>query len=211
MKWIYYIVVFFAFTFIFSSVFFVSHVLAEEKKDERVSYSKHEIKMDVPLISDPYLKQVVTKKLDGFKNEFLKSIQGEQTEFTSTFFVTSKTYSYQNYFSIAFFLESYTGGAHPNHDIWTIVFDKEKKEVVFLHSILEENPKFLSSTSSFVRSSLLFHPGVVDTAWMMEGTRAESVNFERFLFTEEGILFYFIPYQIAPYSSGTFEVLMPYY
>lgn len=213
MKWIYYIVVFFVFVFTFSCLFCVHQVLAEEKKEEAIFYPKHEIHMDVPTISDPLLKQLVMKKLNSFKNEFLKSICGvaDQKDFTYTFFVTSKIITYQNYVSLAFFIETYTGGAHPNHDIWTIVYDKNQKQVVSFDVQFQKNPSFLSFVSTSVRGDFFFSPHIFNTLWMMEGTQPKKENFERFLFTEKGILFYFIPYQIAPYSSGTFEAIVPYF
>lgn len=34
-------------------------------------------------------------------------------------------------------------GAHPNHEMWTIVYDKEKREVITLDDLIKENKNTL--------------------------------------------------------------------
>ena len=212
MKWIYYIVVFFVGIFICSSLFFVHQVIALERNVSPVVYHKHEIHMDIPSNMDISLKKIVLSELDKRKLSFLNNISNVsvQDNLTYTFYVSSKTFFYEHYVSYAFFIETYTGGAHPNHDIWTVVYDTSKKEIVDIFDILSNNPNALISFSRSVRSDLFVHPSIVNVTWMMEGTKSIPSNYERFIFTKEGILFYFIPYSIAPYSSGTIEVVVPY-
>lgn len=43
-----------------------------------------------------------------------------------------------------------------------------------------------------------------------EGTRPKKENFINFAFTKDGILLFYPYYQIAPYSEGEFNVIIPY-
>ena len=45
---------------------------------------------------------------------------------------------------------------------------------------------------------------------MYEGTKPIKDNFKNFVFTKDGILLLFNYYQVAPYSQGEFQIIVPY-
>ena len=68
--------------------------------------------------------------------------------------------------------------------------------------LVKENPDFLTQVANDTQSSFLIDPRITNITWMMEGTKGKKENYQNFIFTENGIIFYFSPYQIAPYSTG---------
>lgn len=151
----------------------------------------------------------VGEYIDSFKTTISKTEKINNQYYTLDIFYDS--YSYQNYLSYVFYIETYTGGAHPDHDIWTITYDKEKEKIVTVEDMIATNPKFLEIVSKFTQDELLKNPKVVDTNMLMEGTKPIESNFSRFVFSSDGLLFFFPHYQVAPYSSGSFMVNVPYY
>lgn len=43
-----------------------------------------------------------------------------------------------------------------------------------------------------------------------DGTKPINNNFKNFAFSEDGLIIFFEQYQVAPYSFGNFEVIIPY-
>ena len=78
------------------------------------------------------------------------------------------------------------------------------------------NDKFIDSVynldkiSKYARSNLIKDKRIVNTGMLFEGTKPTNDNFKNFVFTENGYLFYFKRYQIAPYSSGDISLVIPY-
>ena len=64
--------------------------------------------------------EVVQNHIIEFMNFAKEPIQ---ENFTYTFDISHDEYTYQDYLSIVFYISSYTGGAHPSHQIYSIVYD----------------------------------------------------------------------------------------
>ena len=45
---------------------------------------------------------------------------------------------------------------------------------------------------------------------ILDGTLPKKENFSNFAFTDNGLLVFFNRYQIAPYSYGSFNIIIPY-
>ncbi len=189
MKWKYYIVVFFCLGLLFFTFFSLNCELAKAQEVEIKKYHKHKI----------------YNKVTEVKNNFLEKLNdvNVQKDLNYTLYLTNEIYSYKNYCSVVLFYEEYTGGAHPNANIWTIVYDTNKHNIVNLEELIS-----LEKVSFQVRQNLIINPRIVNTLWMMEGTTSKEEYFLNYVMTDKGIIFYFPPYQVAPYSSGTFEVLV---
>lgn len=110
----------------------------------------------------------------------------------------------KNYITYILYTTFYTGGAHPNTKIETFTYFGDLKLTIQDLFTLEQL-KFLSQ---FIARELMGKKGSIPD--MVEiGTKADYSNFENFYYTEEGIVFLFSPYQVAPYSSGIIDVLVP--
>jgi len=212
MKWIYYIVVFFLILLVFNLPLIIYKKVEEEKQEKVFMEHKHEIHIDTLDIENDYLNSLVKNKVKEIKENFLNEIKDtkEQKEFTYTLDIQSELFFFKDYISCVLFIEDYKGGAHPNHFIYTIVIDKKQNKIITLEDIIEKNPSFLTTVSKIVRSELVYNPKIVDTEMMFEGTRPIKENYSKFVLTESGFLLYFPPYQVAPYRSGTFIVLVEY-
>ena len=200
----------------------------QEKKLEYTSKKQYKIKAYYPDIKYPLLDKVITDKInqsvdnsvfnesvsvtlqniDEFKDNVI-DVPVKQNQYY-TFYLLYDMYSYQDFISYVFSIETYTGGAHPNHDIFTVTYDKSTDKIVTIADLVETNPNFLDTASNTAREELINNPGIVDINMLNSGTTAEVDNFSRFAFSSDGIVFFFTQYQIAPYSSGTFEITVPY-
>ena len=68
----------------------------------------------------------------------------------------------------------------------------------------------LNIFSKISRNELMHNKDIVDISMLMEGTMPNILNYSNFVFSNDGIIIYFSYYQVAPYSSGMFEVLINY-
>ena len=59
-------------------------------------------------------------------------------------------------------------------------------------------------------NELMHNKDIVDISMLMEGTMPNTLNYSNFVFSNDGIIIYFSYYQVAPYSSGMFNVLINY-
>ena len=211
MKWIYYIVFFLLLSIFFTFFVFIQNGIAKEKCGlEQSTYHLHKINMDIPHISDPVLKQAIDNYLNNYKSAFLNSIKDVniQKDMMYTLDVEFDKYSFSKYDSYVFYLSVFTGGAHPIPSLWTINYDKELKKIITIDDYINKDKNFLNNVSKSVRGDLLLNPNAVNANMIYYGTEPIKENFENFVITKDGLIFFFAPYQVAPYSSG---VLMAKY
>ena len=133
-----------------------------------------------------------------------------QENFTYTLDVSHDEYSYQDYLSVVFYVSFYTGGAHPEHRISSFVYDISSDKIITIHDLVREKENLLSILSTESRKILSQNPAIHDQELLFTGTSPETSNFQTFVFTSRGIMIYFSEYQIAPYSSGAFKIVIPY-
>ncbi len=150
---------------------------------------------------------LIQKQIYTFMNFAKEPIQ---ENFTYTLDISHDEYSYQDYLSFVFYVSSYTGGAHPMHSIFSLVYDVSENKMITMADLVREKESLLSILSFESRKVLARNPNIVDSAMMMEGTAPLLKNFSIFAFAPTGIMIFFPEYNIAPYSSGAFKVVVPY-
>ena len=172
----------------------------------------YELKIDVPTTSYAKLNDYINNKVNFYVSMFEDSFNTQSDEMSNFYslIIYYKEYVYEDYLSYVFWVESFVGGAHPDHDIWTTVYDKNNDMIIDINYLVNLDEGILEKFSLFSRDSLVYNKKIVDTAMMMEGTLPRLENFSRFVFTKDGVLLYFPRYQVAPYSSGEFIVSIPY-
>lgn len=172
----------------------------------------YELKIDVPTTSYVKLNDCINNKVNFYVSMFEDSFNTQSDEMSNFYslIIYYKEYVYEDYLSYVFWVESFVGGAHPDHDIWTTVYDKNNDMIIDINYLVKLDEGILEKFSLFSRDSLVYNKKIVDTAMMMEGTLPRLENFSRFVFTKDGVLLYFPRYQVAPYSSGEFTVSIPY-
>lgn len=205
MKWIYYFVFFLFISFFISFFCFIQKGIAKEQQIFKPDiYHLHRIKVGVPNASNLEVKEKVEEFVLKEKQSFLQMLKNNtiQNEIVYTLDISYENYSSSYYESYVFFLTVYTGGAHSNTTIWTINYDCEKREFITIDTFLKEDKNFLQKISRSIRGDLLVSPKITNTLMLIEGTKAIKENFENFVICDQKLIFYFEPYQVAPYSSG---------
>ena len=109
-----------------------------------------------------------------------------------------------------FDVESYTGGAHPNMDIFTKTFDLKTGKELTLAEIFKPDSNYLSAVSKASIAQLKAKMQDPDPKWIERGAGSSAENYSRFILKEKEIVFYFNAYQVAPYSQGPQEAALPY-
>ncbi len=184
---------------------------APEKKmiEEKHPY---QLRVYYPITNYPTLNQAIDTKIQShirdFKDEALNS--GVQLNQTYSLDILYQKYQKEPYISYLFTVFQDTGGAHPISFYDSITYNTETNQVVTIEDFIKENPNFLDIVSENTREQLSKNKKIVSYDQMIQGTSPEVENFSQFAVTENGYLFFFSPYQVAPYSSGKFQVLLPY-
>lgn len=190
-------------------------VVKEEKENIiKIRNHKYEINIIYPITDYALLNREIINILDNYRKEFYNTLKYTTENSYYTLYINYKGYTYQNYLSFIFYMEAYTGGAHPNHLITTINFDKSTNEIITIDSLIKDNHNILNTMSHLSRKSLskikIFNDPNI-RSMMLEGTTPTKNNFKNIVFNSNGLLILFERYQIAPYAYGQYSVIIPYY
>ncbi len=109
---------------------------------------------------------------------------------------------------------TYKGGTHPEHSNVSANYDLINGDVLTLAGILQVDAdtgdfcKLVLDELALLKDKLFLYPdyeNMVNRRFAIDPTQDED-----FYFTPTGLCFYFAPYEIAPYSSGTITIEIPY-
>ena len=191
---------------------YTSYTNNNENKIELSYKDDYKIKVYYPDTKYLKLDNTIDKKIGEIVSEFKNELTLNQVipNFVSDLIITYDKYSYKDYLSYVFFIEYFTGGAHPNHEIWTITYDTKSDKIITIDDLINNNSNLLTKLSEYTRNELLHNPGITDVQMLIDGTKPEKDNFSNFAFSDDGYLVFFQYYQVAPYSSGSFVVKIPY-
>lgn len=110
--------------------------------------------------------------------------------------------------SIVFYHYEFTGGAHGNTYLQTMTFDLAAETELTLADLFDDGTIPLDDISDYVATTLEDRLGA--DATFPEGYTADEINFQFWTVAEDGVTFYFPPYQVAPYAAGVQTVTIPY-
>ena len=109
---------------------------------------------------------------------------------------------------------SYTGGIHGNQRAVSVSYDLSTGDVLTLASIMHldaEKEDFIDLILDDLRKNAetyyLFDDYEETVRYILGG---DETQYSDFYFTQTGLVFYFSPYDIAPYASGVITVEVPY-
>lgn len=170
------------------------------------------IKIDKPSTNYIILNKIINKKIKNYRSEFCYDIKHIDipVNFTSTLIITYDLYDSNNFLSYVFYIERYTGGAHPVHDIWTVNYDKINNRIVNIDDLILIDNDILTKLSKISRERLIYNKRIVNASWLYSGTSGVKDNFKLFVLTDNSIILFFPEYQIAPYSSSSFSLEIDY-
>jgi hypothetical protein len=113
--------------------------------------------------------------------------------------------------SVLFTISDYTGGAHPNLYYRTFTFDTRDGHFIDLEDLFVSGSDPLATISPIVQADLAVQMGPgADLTWIASGTGMTFSNYYSFVLTDTTFIFYFPPYQVAPYAAGAFNVEVPF-
>lgn len=165
-------------------------------------YVKYEYPMSGDIQIDNEIKMNIDNILTNFYNEVDLGIPNDQ-EYSLE--ITYDKKQYKDYVTYILYTTIYLGGAHPNTTIETFTY-RDGKRIEIVDVVSKEK---LLDIANYVRKELLSHPGSVSDM-IEEGTIPEYQNYCNFYYNDSGVVFIFEQYQVAPYSSGIIEVVVPY-
>lgn len=188
-----------------------------DAEDERcVIRSSIEISLDYPL----WLEEEHPTVADAIRQWFQDVRRGYVEWFTDLEVISpaSATWflyaSYEEYrfsedvVSFVYTVSDYTGGAHPNRYFQSFTFDLANADIVTLDDVLTDDA--LATISPLVQADLIAQQtDFADEEWITRGTGEEPANYSAFALSEDSLIFFFAPYQVAAYAAGDFSVSIP--
>ena len=115
--------------------------------------------------------------------------------------------------SVKFDLSFYTGGLHPQYAATFTSFNATTGARIRLDDVLVAGyrPRLTRIAENEFRTQLGIMPGMTlrDAGYIFFNDDIFALN-DNFWFGPKGVIFFYNPYEIAPYSMGTTELLLPY-
>jgi hypothetical protein len=181
------------------------HALLEINVDFPLDYA------DFPFVMER-LDTLIDTEVQGFMTMFVES--GIAPSWTG--WGLNMTYSEVRHsdtvFTVIFDEYLYTGGAHGIPLIYTLTFDTEAEKELTLDDVFVDVEEGLTAVVPFAKAQIKKVLGdFADEDWIADGTSPDNeLNYMAWALSDEGILFYFGAYQVAPYAAGTQTVMIPY-
>lgn len=156
------------------------------------------IEISYNTIIEDFKKEVDTLEVLGSGKKFSLSIN-------------FNSYEYDNYQSFLISYLCYYGGAHPNSEAVTINYNKKDGNFVDIDTLVSKDKEVLNTFSKYSYDSLKDKKDMSENEDMLiTGTKPKKENFQKFVFSNEGLILFFTNYSVAPYYLGDFEVVIPY-
>ncbi|MBP3634919.1 MAG: DUF3298 domain-containing protein [Bacilli bacterium] len=161
------------------------------------------------------------KKVNGiinkYINDFVYNLPPYSVEPNVIYYfnLNNEKYEYKKYLSYVYKIEEYTGGAHPSHYIFTVIYDKKNNKIISIIDFIKYDKMLLKKLSKLSRVELINNydfdlPDDNLKSIFYDGTEGILKNYKNILPTESGLLIIFERYQIAPYYMGEFSIILPY-
>lgn len=100
------------------------------------------------------------------------------------------------------------GRAHPYHKHRILNFDLVAGKALELQELFKPDSKYLDAIADYCRKKL--DEKLEDKTFVENGTKPIAKNFQNWNLENDGILFTFDEYQVAPYVFGAQEVHIPF-
>ena len=120
------------------------------------------------------------------------------------------TYSDSSYLGLSMSNFSYTGGAHPNTFVSLKIFDKTTGNELQLDDVVKNtnSVKILAEKNFRKQYEILPKGSLNEQGFWFEGDK--FVLPTNIGISNDGLEFYYNPYEIAPYSMGPSNILLPF-
>jgi len=211
----YVVSIFSVYYFVYNNEIKIGNDNMNNKINELDDSYKYKIKVYYPVsgyrVMDTKIKNIIFKYINEFKS--MVNIDNKRYNYYSLD-INYDEYKYKNYISYIFYIESYLGGAHPDHVIVTVNYNISKNKIIDIDNLIDNDSNFLENISHISREKLLsddkFSSNDYVEDFFLDGTKPVRDNYKNFVFTDSGIKVLFDYYQIAPYYYGDSEIIVPY-
>lgn len=181
--------------------------------EETAGYS---ISIEYPVLCDPDASRTIRDHVTRLLSDFKKDFPGNDLRDYPVKHDMHITYAVwpaarERLASVKLGVSVFTGGAHPNHWPVTWIFDMADGETLGLDDVFINRKDALIEIAPMVRKVLIASLGDMYAADMLaDGTTPVAGNYDDFILNDEGVVFFFAPYQVAPYAAGEQVVTIPY-
>ena len=165
---------------------------------------------DVEFDSSATLEKVIDYFIEDYKLQLKDFPEYSYPWYSKT--KASVEYQDKNYLSLKISNESFSGGAHPNYFTNYFVINKNTGKEILLKELFK--PNFEKELNEVVSKEFRKVRGIKsnnslsEEGYWFEDT--QNIFNDNFGISEKGILFYYNPYDVAPYSYGPTIVKIPY-
>lgn len=195
------------------SILALNEVSTEKKIVEIASDYSYKININYPYTGYSNLNNEIDNLIKKYLNDFMKADKPFIDNQIYSLDITYDTYQYKEFISYVFTVFLNTGGAHPNTIIETISYDTKNENIIDIDWLINKNNDILNILSKESRVILDKNPSLKQgniTDMTLDGIMPRKDNFSNFAFTDKGLMLFFNRYQIAPYSYGSFNIIIPY-
>lgn len=195
------------------SILALNEVSTEKKIVEIAPDYSYKININYPYTGYSNLNNKIDNLIKKYLTDFMKADKPYIDNQIYSLDITYDTYKYQEFISYVFTIFLNTGGAHPNTIIETISYDTKNKTIIDIDWLIDKNKNILNLLSKESRLILSENSSLKQgdiTDMILDGTTPRKDNFSNFAFTDKGLMIFFNRYQIAPYSYGSFNIIIPY-
>ncbi|RMF78781.1 MAG: DUF3298/DUF4163 domain-containing protein [Chloroflexi bacterium] len=174
------------------------------------------IQYPLSLADYPFADEIISAYIQQEQAQFLEFFADSAVSFMIEplpweLDMTYETYRFSDHIvSLKFEIYQYTGGAHGITYFKTFTFDLTQQRLITLDDIFmpQSNPfAIISPLAQKQVQANLGEYAVED--WIAEGTSGNPANYENFVLTTEALVFFFPPYQVAPYVAGPQTISIP--
>jgi hypothetical protein len=186
----------------------VKGIKAQQIKEETEKLS---IEVNYPKTGLDYADTEIQSFAESIIQSF-KDVVGGNNSAINDKYTLNVDYVVQKYngriLSFKFLIAEYTGGVHPNYTDATYVFDFVNKKKLSLSDLFAPNSNYLKIVSDISIAEFKAND-ISDDTWINDGAGPNPINYKNFTVSEDSIIFYFSPYQVASYSAGEQTIMIP--
>ena len=174
------------------------------------------IDVEFPILCEPDATGAISEEMHSMVNDFKNMApEHDRTQFPHRYELTADYAVWPaasgRIASVKMQTAFYTGGAHHNYGALAWVFDLADGTVLELNDIFMDPETALGDIADMTRDALSRSLGPMLAPDMLAvGTEPVVENYSIFILNDEGVAFFFPPYQVAPFAAGEQAVTLPY-
>ncbi len=194
-------------------------IYAKDKDKNKKQGISYEADIDYPVFEkepliNAQVSDIVQKNLEAFNSEFFSAEAPAYPQAFEFDIDSSSVYEDTNHISFLLNVYQFAGGAHGSTSLIPITYSKQTKKLLSLEEALQPVRKdWLAALSTEARKQLNAQVQKKkfssDEDWINKGTEPTKENFAIFKLEKNSVRIIFSQYQVAPYSSGMPEVIVP--